>query len=81
VVLATWLHIGTPQNMKTIGQAILNKISPWDHMGLEFGVLGVVGKLVKHVVHLSKRKEKKFKYFSSHIVLKQQTSSFGLKNF
>jgi hypothetical protein len=37
-------------------QPILNKNSPWAHMELEFEVLGVVEKLVKYVIHLSKRK-------------------------
>jgi hypothetical protein len=35
---------------------IFNKNSPRDHTELEFDVLGVHGKLVKYVVHLSKRK-------------------------
>jgi hypothetical protein len=35
---------------------ILNKNSPWTHIELELDVLGVPGKLVKYVVHLSKRK-------------------------
>jgi len=33
----------------------LNKTSPWAHMESELGVLGVSGKLVKYIVHLSKR--------------------------
>jgi hypothetical protein len=37
-------------------QPILNKTSPWAHMELEFDMLGVPGKLLKYVVHLSKRK-------------------------
>jgi hypothetical protein len=35
---------------------VLNKTSPWAHTELELDVLGVHGKLVKNVVHLSKRK-------------------------
>jgi hypothetical protein len=35
---------------------VLNKTSPWAHTELEFDVLGVPGKLVKYVVHSSKRK-------------------------
>jgi hypothetical protein len=35
---------------------ILNKTSPHAHMELELDVLGVHRKLVKYVVHLSKRK-------------------------
>jgi hypothetical protein len=34
---------------------ILNKISPRAHTILELDVLGVPGKLVKYVVHLSKK--------------------------
>ena len=36
---------------------ILNKNLPLVHLELEFNVLGVVGKLIKHVVHLSKTKD------------------------
>jgi hypothetical protein len=32
-------------------QHILNKNLPWTHMELEFDMLGVVRKLVKHVIH------------------------------
>jgi hypothetical protein len=42
-------------------------------MELELGVLGVHGKLVKYVVHSSKRK-KSYIYFFLHTV-------FGLKEF
>jgi hypothetical protein len=38
-------------------KSILNKTSPRVHMELELGVLGVLKKLVKYVVHSSKRKE------------------------
>jgi hypothetical protein len=37
-------------------QYILNKNSPWAHTKSEFDVLGVAIKLLKYVVHLSKRK-------------------------
>jgi pyridoxine/pyridoxamine 5'-phosphate oxidase len=40
-------------------QPILNINLPWAHMELEVDVLGVVEKLVKYVVHFSKRKFKK----------------------
>jgi hypothetical protein len=40
---------------------VFNKKSPWAHMELELGVLGVHGKLVKYVVHSSKRKNWKKK--------------------
>jgi hypothetical protein len=39
-------------------------------------VLGVHGKLVKYVVHLSKRKKLKKIYFSSHKLPKQQLTIF-----
>jgi hypothetical protein len=43
---------------------VFNKNSPWAHMELESDVLGVHRKLVKYVVHLSKRKNwKKIKKF------------------
>jgi hypothetical protein len=35
---------------------VFNKILPWAHTKLELDVLGVHKKLVKYVVHLSKRK-------------------------
>jgi hypothetical protein len=35
---------------------VFNKTSPWAHTELEFDMLGVHGKLVKYVVHSSKRK-------------------------
>jgi hypothetical protein len=35
---------------------VFNKNSPRAHTKLELGVLGIHGKLVKYVVHLSKRK-------------------------
>jgi hypothetical protein len=39
---------------------VLNKTSPWAHMELELGVLGVHGKLVKYVVQKKKLKKKLF---------------------
>jgi hypothetical protein len=50
---------------------VFNKNSPWAHMESELGVLGVHGKLVKYVVHSSKKN-----YFSSHKLPKQQSTSF-----
>jgi hypothetical protein len=35
---------------------VLNKTSPHAHMELELEVLGVPGKLVKYVIHSSKRR-------------------------
>jgi hypothetical protein len=43
---------------------VLNKNSPRAHTELEFDVLGVLGKLVKYVVHSSKRKKWKKKFFT-----------------
>jgi hypothetical protein len=42
---------------------VLNKTSPQAHTESELGMLGVQGKLVKYVVHLSKRRRKKLKIF------------------
>jgi hypothetical protein len=46
-------------------------------MELELDMLGVHGKLMKYVVHLSKRKySKKKKHFSSHKLPELQSTSF-----
>jgi hypothetical protein len=45
-------------------------------MESELDVLGVHGKLVKYVVHSSKRKKMKKNYFSSHKLPKQQSTNF-----
>jgi hypothetical protein len=74
-VLATWeLLIKYKKNDLN---TIFNKKSPQAHTESEFDVLGVHGKLVKYVVHSSKRinwKNKNKK--SSHKLPKQQLSSF-----
>jgi hypothetical protein len=44
-----------PGKMRLI--PVFNKNSPWAHTESELGVLGVHGKLVKYVVHSSKRKD------------------------
>ena len=65
-------------------QSILNKNSPWAHTELELGVLGVSNKLVKNVVHMSKKKQLKRTYVSSHqqqAAQTEQTTSFVLKEF
>jgi hypothetical protein len=41
-------------------QPIFNKISSWAHMESKFDVLGIAGKLMKYVIHLSKKKKKRF---------------------
>jgi hypothetical protein len=55
---------------------ILNKTSPHADTELELDMLGVHGKLVKYVVHSSKRKNLKKNYFSSQKLSKQQSTSF-----
>jgi hypothetical protein len=55
---------------------VFNKNSPRAHTGSELGVVGVHGKLVKYVVHSSKRKKLKKIYFSSHKLPKQQSTNF-----
>jgi hypothetical protein len=57
-VSATWLHVGAPQKIyQTMSlEPVLNKTSPWAHTELEFDVFGVPGKLMKFVIHFSKRK-------------------------
>jgi hypothetical protein len=55
---------------------VFNKKLSRAHMESEFDVLGVHGKLVKYILHSSKRKiEKKLKN-SSHKLPKQQSTSF-----
>jgi hypothetical protein len=55
---------------------VFNKNSPQAHTESELGVLGVHGKLVKYVVHSSKRKKLKKNYFSSDKLPKQQLTNF-----
>jgi hypothetical protein len=54
---------------------VFNKNSPRAHTDSELGALGVHGKLLKYVVHLSKRKNWK-NYFSSQKLPKQQSTNF-----
>jgi hypothetical protein len=54
---------------------VFNKNSPRANIESELGVLGVHRKLVKYVVHLSKRKNEK-KKCSSHKLPKQQSTNF-----
>jgi hypothetical protein len=54
---------------------VFNKNLPRAHTESGLDVLGVHEKLVKYVVHLSKKKLKKI-YFSSHKLPKQQSTSF-----
>jgi hypothetical protein len=56
---------------------VFNKTSPCAHMESALDVLGVHGKLVKYVVHSSKRFFLKKKHFSSHKLPKQQSTNFG----
>jgi hypothetical protein len=55
---------------------VLNKSSPRAHMELEFDVRGVPRKLVKFLVHLSKRIKKNKNHFSSHKLPKLQSTNF-----
>jgi hypothetical protein len=60
---------------------ILNKISPWAHTWSELDVLGVLWKLAKYVIHLSKRKNWK-KFIFLHISCPNYNQPiFGLKEF
>jgi hypothetical protein len=56
---------------------MVNKTSPESHSELELDMLGVLQKLVKYVVHLSKRNNWKNKNKkSSHKLPKQQSTNF-----
>jgi hypothetical protein len=55
---------------------VFNITSPWAYTESELDVLGVHGKLVKYVAHLSKSKKLKNNYFSSHKLPKQQSTNF-----
>jgi hypothetical protein len=57
-VLATWLHEEAPQNIqgKMNSIPVLNKTSPRAQLESKLDMLGILGKLVKYVVHSSKRK-------------------------
>jgi hypothetical protein len=45
---------------------VFNKNLPRAHTESELGVLGIHGKLVKYVVHSSKRKIEKYIFFFTH---------------
>jgi hypothetical protein len=60
---------------------IFNKNSPWAHTKSELDVLGVHGKLVKYVVHLSKRKNWKKIIFLHTCCPNSNWPVFGLKEF
>jgi hypothetical protein len=65
------------KNTRKINQIpILNIISPWAHTELKLDVLGISKKLVKYVVHLSKRIKLKINYFSSNKLPKLQSFNF-----
>jgi hypothetical protein len=64
--------------MKNELNTCFNKNLPHAHMESELDMLGVHGKLVKYVVHSSKRKKLKKKYFSSHKLPKQQSTNQGI---
>jgi hypothetical protein len=60
---------------------IVNKNSPRAHTKSEFDVLGVYGKLVKYVVHSSKRKNWKKINFLHTSCPNSNRPVFGLKEF
>jgi hypothetical protein len=60
---------------------VLNKTSPQAHRESELGVLGVHGKLVKYVVHLSKKKFEKNNFFLHTSCPNSNRPLFGLKEF
>jgi hypothetical protein len=60
---------------------VFNKNSPWAHTKLELDVLGVYRKLVKYVVHLSKRKIEKKLFFFTQAAQTTINQFFGLKEF
>jgi hypothetical protein len=60
---------------------VFNKNSPRAHMELELDVLGVHGKLVKYIVHSSKRKNWKKHIFLHTSCLNSNRPIFGLGNF
>jgi hypothetical protein len=60
---------------------VFNKNSPWAHTESELNVLGVHGKLVKYVVHSSKRKNQKKIIFLHTSCPNSNRPVFGLKEF
>jgi hypothetical protein len=60
---------------------VLNKNSPWAHTESKLGVLGVHEKLVKYVVHSSKRKNWKKIIFLHTSCPNSNRPFFGLKEF
>jgi hypothetical protein len=67
--LGSFSHMAACSSLENTGKMslilVFNKNSPRAHMESELGVLGVHGKLVKYVIHLSKKKiEKKLFFFT-----------------
>jgi hypothetical protein len=60
---------------------VFNKNSPQTHRELELDVLGVYGKLVKYVVHSSKRKKKIKKKFLHTSFPNTNPPVFALEEF
>jgi hypothetical protein len=60
---------------------VFNRNLPWAHTESELGVLGVHGKLVKYVVHSSKRKNWKKNTFLHTSCPNSNRLVFGLKEF
>jgi hypothetical protein len=70
-ISAMWLYVGDLQKYMNL-QSILNKNSPWVHVELDINMLGVIKKLVKYVIYLSKI----LKIISLQKVPKQQLTNF-----
>jgi hypothetical protein len=60
---------------------VFNKNSPWAHTQLELDVLGIHRKLVKYIVHSSKRKNWNKIIFLHTSCPNSNQSVFGLKEF
>jgi hypothetical protein len=58
---------------------VFNKNLPWAHMESELDVLGVHGKLVKYVVHSSRKKIEKKVFFLHTSCPNSNLLVFGLK--
>jgi hypothetical protein len=82
-VLATWLHVGAPHKIQEKMNLIpvFNKNLLPAHTKSEFDVLGIHRKLVKYVVHLSKRKIERKKKILHTSCPKSNRPVFGLKDF
>jgi hypothetical protein len=60
---------------------VFNKTSPWAYTESELDVLGIDGKLVKYVVHLSRRKNWKKIFFFTQAAQTAIDQFLVLRNF